>query len=766
MDEATRTQVAIRYLSDRFRSDAPFINRLRIEAEALARLEDDNLVDFYAYVEEPGGAAIVTELVDGVSLRRVLATQGPTGPLAALTVFGGSLLALAAAHGAGLVHRAYKPENVLIRRDGLAKVSDLGLLVETGGAIDAAGYLAPELWGGSLPSVGSDLYAATAVFFECLTGRPPYAARKPMDLARAHQSTPIPVEAVPGPLQALIARGLAKSPADRPGSAADLLAELDDAAIAAYGSSWESQGRDRLAEMMVAAERAPDPQPDRKRSARARTRGTTEAAAYAAGGRGGTADEPTGRAARKGRRGAADRGFTKESMFGDPDTARDSRAAEGTDSQGSAAAGGLRGNAEGQDLGGAAGGARRGGAEGQSPGAGDGGHAGTRRRGGARGQDSGARTAAGYPGTDAAEGTDDRGSGADPRGGRHSSAGGRGARTVAKESGRRGGADEETAFAGSGAAASAGAGYARGAGGAYETLADAEADRTRTGTGGHPGHGGAHREGKRRGVLIGTVVAVGAVLAAGGTIWAVKGGGPAAATGHSPAPPTTPPVTSDGKTSQPVTAASVAEQITAALAGKPAASFTYRGPGGPGGASDTIQATGVLRYAAKTPGAYDMTVSNPGDRKFGRALRTVVVGGTAYVASKGWKKAPAVRTAGVKADLPHVYAVMAANARWASSPAGVLGILHAAGSDFQADGSTYSGTASLGQLAQAAGVAPFYGAFDGSKFTLSYTLRLGADTLPEQLDVRIAPVGKGAPVVLHTTYSRWNGKTSVTAPIR
>ena len=252
VDDVTGSEVAIKYLSDRLLADHAFVTRFREQSRLLSHLEDPNLVDFYDYVESPteGRAAVIMELVDGVSLRKVLATQGPAGPLGALAVLSGSLLAMAAVHQAGIAHRDYKPANVLIRRDGLSKVLDVGIASRAGG--DPL-YLAPEQWLGAPPDQAADLYAATAVFFECLTGGPPFPEKSSMALERAHRSGPVPVDSVPGPLRDLVAAGLAKNPADRPASAAEFLGHLEDAAVEAYGPAWEAQGRGRLAEMTALA---------------------------------------------------------------------------------------------------------------------------------------------------------------------------------------------------------------------------------------------------------------------------------------------------------------------------------------------------------------------------------------------------------------------------------------------------------------------------------------------------------------------------------
>src|SRR6266568_15471 len=114
----------------------------RAEAAVLASLEDPNVVRLYQYVESPGGAAIVMELVEGVSLREILARQGKTTAEAALVVLQGSLLGLAAAHRRGVVHRDYKPENVLVDGAGASKLTDFGIAARAGDSPVAAGTLA------------------------------------------------------------------------------------------------------------------------------------------------------------------------------------------------------------------------------------------------------------------------------------------------------------------------------------------------------------------------------------------------------------------------------------------------------------------------------------------------------------------------------------------------------------------------------------------------------------------------------------------------
>ena len=209
------------------------------------------MVRLYEYVESPAGAAIVMELIDGVSLREVLTRQGQTTAEAALVVLQGSLLGLAAAHARGVVHRDYKPENVLVNGQGASKLTDFGIAVRAGDRAMAAGTLAyapPEQFGGGPATPSGDVYAATATFYECLTGRPPFSGDTAERLMHQHLAEPVPLEPVPEPLRPLIEAGMAKDPRRRPADAAAFVAELRTMAAGAYGPDWEHRGRSHLGE--------------------------------------------------------------------------------------------------------------------------------------------------------------------------------------------------------------------------------------------------------------------------------------------------------------------------------------------------------------------------------------------------------------------------------------------------------------------------------------------------------------------------------------
>lgn len=128
--EETGVPVAVKYLSESLRTRPGFVREFRAEARLLGGLDSPYVTGLYEYVESPDGAAIVMELVDGVSLRTLLTRESPLDPEAALVILKGSLLGLADAHRVGVVHRDYKPANVLVVPDGSSKLVDFGIAVD------------------------------------------------------------------------------------------------------------------------------------------------------------------------------------------------------------------------------------------------------------------------------------------------------------------------------------------------------------------------------------------------------------------------------------------------------------------------------------------------------------------------------------------------------------------------------------------------------------------------------------------------------------
>ncbi|MFJ9752806.1 serine/threonine protein kinase [Streptomyces chartreusis] len=252
---ATSTCVAIKYLNPELIADQTFLDAFRVEADLLSELESPNVVRLYQYFEDGRGAAIIMELVDGPTLRTILRQEGALPPEAALAILKGSLLGLSYSHALDVIHRDYKPENVLITREGESKLADFGIAARGTTPHSAPGtppYMAPEQWRGEACSFATDVYAATVTFFECLAGSRPFAGESIPELAVQHISAELPLERIPGQLRMLVAAGMAKDPLARPDSAGHFLTELEAVAVEACGDDWEDRGRRALAAAVLA----------------------------------------------------------------------------------------------------------------------------------------------------------------------------------------------------------------------------------------------------------------------------------------------------------------------------------------------------------------------------------------------------------------------------------------------------------------------------------------------------------------------------------
>ncbi len=248
--ESTGRDVAVKYLAAWLVDSPERLADFRTEAELMAGLVDDNLVTLYEYVETDAGAAIAMELVEGVALRAILDDGGPLTPEAALTLMKGSLRGLGALHRQGVVHRDYKPENVMVDATGATKLVDYGIAAPVGELAGIAGtplYMAPEQWAGEPSTAASDVYAASATFVESLTGHTVFPATTVDALRAQHLSVDPSLDDVPPQVRGIAEAGLAKDPAARITDAEALVQQLERVAGDAYGPDWEEHGRRQLA---------------------------------------------------------------------------------------------------------------------------------------------------------------------------------------------------------------------------------------------------------------------------------------------------------------------------------------------------------------------------------------------------------------------------------------------------------------------------------------------------------------------------------------
>lgn len=222
--------VAIKSLSPQLFS-ADGLKRLLREAQAAAKLTHPGIVTTHDVVEEGDGRYIVMEFVEGKTLREAI----PMAWREAVTLMHPVFEAIEFAHSRGIVHRDLKPENIIVTAEGTPKVMDFGLartegrsrLTQTGLVVGTALYMAPEqaLQGKAVPQ--SDLYALGCVFYELVTGQPPFSGEDPLSIITQHinMSPRTPrhrVPDLPPGLEALMLKLLAKDPAERPRNAGDV----------------------------------------------------------------------------------------------------------------------------------------------------------------------------------------------------------------------------------------------------------------------------------------------------------------------------------------------------------------------------------------------------------------------------------------------------------------------------------------------------------------------------------------------------------------
>ncbi|MET9487840.1 serine/threonine-protein kinase [Nocardia sp. NPDC006630] len=227
--------VAIKVLPERLAQDPVYRQRFQRESHAAARLREAHVIPIHDYGEIDGHLYIDMRLVDGDSLRALLRNAGPSSPERSVALVEQIAAALDAAHADGLLHRDIKPDNILLTHDGFAYLVDFGIaqsvtdpsLTRDGSAVGSFYYMAPERFGSRELTPTTDVYALACVLFECLTGSRPFTGDTDAQIMRAHLFDPIPQPSrvrstVPATFNPVIARGLAKNPAERYLSAGEL----------------------------------------------------------------------------------------------------------------------------------------------------------------------------------------------------------------------------------------------------------------------------------------------------------------------------------------------------------------------------------------------------------------------------------------------------------------------------------------------------------------------------------------------------------------
>jgi serine/threonine protein kinase len=235
-------EVAIKVLPAELSSKPNRLGEFEQEARAASALHHPNIVTVYEIGEHDGAPFVAMELVEGPTLREKLA-DGPLTPDELVPYATQMADALSKAHGAGIVHRNLKPDNIIISNDGHVKIFDFGLAkLQKDGEVQseqstpargtsartilgAVSYLSPEQAKGQPTDFRSDQFALGAIFYECATARPPFRRASVAEtLSALLHDDPKPVDNVLG---RVIQRCLSKEPFGRFGSTEDLLAEIE-----------------------------------------------------------------------------------------------------------------------------------------------------------------------------------------------------------------------------------------------------------------------------------------------------------------------------------------------------------------------------------------------------------------------------------------------------------------------------------------------------------------------------------------------------------
>jgi len=240
--------VAIKLLRPELARDPSFQTRFRREAQAAASLNHPAIVAVYDTGEDHSDGVvtpyIVMEHVEGRTLREVLAAEGRLLPQRAMEITAQICAALEQAHRAGIVHRDIKPGNVMLTPSGEVKVMDFGIaramtgasstMTQTAAVIGTAHYLSPEQARGEHVDARSDIYSTGCLLYELVTGGPPFSGDTPVAVAYQHvREEPIPPSRVepevPAAIDAIVLKAMAKNPANRYQTAAQMRADLERA---------------------------------------------------------------------------------------------------------------------------------------------------------------------------------------------------------------------------------------------------------------------------------------------------------------------------------------------------------------------------------------------------------------------------------------------------------------------------------------------------------------------------------------------------------
>ena len=231
--------VAVKILRDEFTGDEEFVKRFEVEAQSAASLSHPNIVSIYDVGNQENTYYIVMEYVDGSTLKEYITSKGSIGWKEAVKIAIQICSAIEHAHSKQIIHRDIKPQNILMTKDGIAKVTDFGIaravtsstITIVGSTIGSVHYFSPEQARGGYIDEKSDLYSIGIVIYEMITGKMPFDGETPVAVALKHiQDKPLqPIdinEDIPKALNDLVMKAIKKEQSSRYQTASEMLQEL------------------------------------------------------------------------------------------------------------------------------------------------------------------------------------------------------------------------------------------------------------------------------------------------------------------------------------------------------------------------------------------------------------------------------------------------------------------------------------------------------------------------------------------------------------
>lgn len=232
--------VAVKILRGDLADDEKFVRRFQREAIAASSLSHPNIVEMYDVGEDDGKYYIVMEYVEGKTLKSLVKKRGALTLPEVIDIMTQLTSAIACAHDSNIIHRDIKPQNVLIKEDGIVKITDFGIamalnsneLTQTNSVMGSVHYLPPEQANGKGATIKSDIYSLGIVMFELLTGTLPFKGDNAVEIAIKQMKNKIPSvcdinEQIPQSVENIILKACAKNPKNRYNNVQEMYKDIE-----------------------------------------------------------------------------------------------------------------------------------------------------------------------------------------------------------------------------------------------------------------------------------------------------------------------------------------------------------------------------------------------------------------------------------------------------------------------------------------------------------------------------------------------------------